>query len=81
MPKRYVEASGPNWRRYNDGAFYYRQTDSETGKTVSTYYCNGKGHAFYKNVKEGYEFHENLNTGVRRYKSLQSTSEQAQDGQ
>ena len=67
---RYVEASGPNWRRYNDGAFAYRQTDPETGKTVSTYYCNGRGHAFYKNYKEGYEFYENLNTGVRRYKNL-----------
>ena len=67
---RYVEASGPNWRRYNDGAFAYWQTDPETGKTVSTYYCNGKGSAFYKNLKEGYEFYENLNTGERRYKSL-----------
>ena len=67
---RYVEASGRNWRRYNDGAFAYRQTDPDTGKTVSTYYCNGKGYAFYKNFQERYEFYENLNTGVRRYKSL-----------
>ena len=67
---RYVEASGPNWRRYNDGAFAYWQTDPETGKTVSTYYCNGKGSAFYKNLKEGYGFYENLNTGERRYKNL-----------
>ena len=76
---RYVEASGPNWRRYNDGAFAYRQTDPETGKTESTYYCNGRGHAFYKNYKEGYEFYENLNTGVRRYKSLQTASVQDDD--
>ena len=72
---RQVIASGTNnlgieWRKYNDGALAFWKTDSETGKTARTWFCDGKGIVFYKNFKEGIWVYKNRNTGVMRVKDL-----------
>ena len=75
MAKRRLVASGVNaeghpFRRYDDGAYAYRNVDPETNKTISTYYDNGRGTAFYCNFRLKYSFIHNLKTGSRNYKSL-----------
>ncbi len=63
---RTVVSSGPDHVRYSDGAFYFRIADPETGKLVSSYYDNGRGHVFSANYAEGFHYHDNKRQGFRK---------------
>ena len=63
-----VNSDGNKYTVYNDGRYRYVNTNDE-GKSTSSYYNAGNGHAFFrKNDPEGYSFHENANKGYRDYK-------------
>ncbi len=65
--RRGTNSEGHVYTRYSDGAFCYRNVDAATGRTASTYFNDGSGHAFYRDLDRGYGFHQVLSTGERRY--------------
>ena len=58
---------GNQYRVYSDGAYAYSNKNEETGKTKSTYFDTGAGHAFYQDKANGFKFHENQNKGTKTY--------------
>ena len=53
------------YKRYHDGAFAVKNLDPHTGKTVSSYYNNGRGTVFFYDYVDRTWFHHNLRTGIR----------------
>lgn len=68
-----INEEGHFYTHYDDGSYYIREIDLETGKTKSFYYNTGKGHVFYSNPKGGfdlekpYAYYENEIAGKRKY--------------
>ena len=57
-------------RLYDDGACGWRKIDLGTGKTVVTFFRDGRGFGFGKNLKNGIEWYVNSNNHTSRRKNL-----------
>ena len=56
------------WCSYDDGASYTRQID-QTGKTVWTFFRDGRGHAFGQDFESGSSWYFNDNAMTMKWKN------------
>ena len=65
-----INKEGHHFKRFDDGAYTYKNINPTTKQTISSFYDNGRGYIFYRNYLHGYWYIENKKRGTRSYRFL-----------